>query len=39
LFQNFFNGYILCFLGHSVGGKLFDLFAHEINLKKQSSVI
>ena len=27
-----------CFLGHLFGGQLFELFARETNLKKQSSV-
>ena len=31
---NFFS-----FMGHSFGGQLFELFARETNLKKQSSVI
>ena len=39
MFQNFFNGYIFCFLGHLFGGQLFELFARETNLKKQSSVL
>ena len=38
LLQKNFNGYIFCFLGHLVGGQLFELFARETNLKKQSSV-
>ena len=38
LFQKTFNGYIFCFLGHLVGGQLFEVFAREMNLKKQSSV-
>ena len=38
LFQKIFNGYIFCFLGHLFGGQLFELFARETNLKKQSSV-
>ena len=38
LFQKKFKGYIFCFLGHLVGGQLFELFAHETNLKKKRSV-
>ena len=38
LFQKIFKGYIFCFLGHLFGGQLFELFARETNLKKQSSV-
>ena len=38
LIQKLFNGYIFCFLGHLVGGQLFELFARETNLKKKSSV-
>ena len=38
LFQKKFKGYIFCFLGHSVGGYVFELFAHETNLKKKHSV-
>ena len=38
LFQKLFKGYIFCFLGHLVGGQLFELFARETTLKKQSSV-
>ena len=33
------NDYIFCFLGHLFGGQLFELFARETNLKKQSSLI
>ena len=32
------NGYIFYFLGQLFGGQLFELFARETNLKKQSSV-
>ena len=39
LFQKHFKGYIFCFLGHLVGGQLFELFARETNLKKESSVL
>ena len=39
MFQKVFNGYIFCFLGHLVGGQLFELFARETILKKQSSVL
>ena len=39
LFQKNFNGYIFCLLGHLFGGQLFELFARETNLKKQSSVL
>jgi hypothetical protein len=39
LFQKIFNGYIFCFLGQLFGGQLFELFARETNLKKQSSVL
>jgi hypothetical protein len=38
LFQKVFNGYIFYFLGQLFGGQLFELFARETNLKKQSSV-
>ena len=33
------NGYIFYFLGQLFGGQLFELFARETNLKKQSSVL
>ena len=29
LFLKLFKGYIFCFLGHSVGRYVFELFAHE----------
>ena len=29
---------LFSFMGHSFGGQLFELFARETNLKKQSSV-
>ena len=32
------NGYIFYFLGQLFGGQLFELFARETNLKKQSGV-
>ena len=38
LFQKMINGYIFYFLGQLFGGQLFELFARETNLKKQSSV-
>ena len=38
LFQKLFKGYIFCFLGHSVGRYVFELFAHETNLKKKRNV-
>ena len=38
MFHKIINGYIFCFLGHLVGGQLFELFARETNLKKKSSV-
>ena len=38
MFQKIFNGYIFYFLGQLFGGQLFELFAREANLKKQSSV-
>ena len=38
MFQKIINGYIFYFLGQLFGGQLFDLFARETNLKKQSSV-
>ena len=38
LFQKIINGYIFYFLGQLYGGQLFELFARETNLKKQSSV-
>ena len=34
-----FQWLFFCFLGHLVGGQLFDLFARETNLKKKSSVM
>ena len=39
LFQNFFKGYIVCFMDHSVGRYVFELFARETNLKKKRSVM
>ena len=39
LFQKLFKGYIFCFLGHSVGRYVFELFAFETNLKKKHSVM
>ena len=39
VFQKLFNGYIFCFLGHLVGGYIFELFARETNLKKKRNVI
>ena len=38
LLQKLFKGYIFCFLVHSVGGYVFELFARETNLKKKRSV-
>ena len=38
LFQKIVNGYIFYFLGQLFCGQLFELFARETNLKKQSSV-
>ena len=38
LFQKVFKGYIFCFLGHLVGGKLFELFARETKKKKRSVI-
>ena len=38
MFQKIINGYIFYFLGQLFGGQLFELFARETNLKKQSSV-
>ena len=38
MFQKNFYGYIYYFLGQLFGGQLFELFAREMNLKKQSSV-
>jgi hypothetical protein len=38
LFQKMINGYIFYFLGQLFSGQLFELFARETNLKKQSSV-
>ena len=38
LFQKIFTGYIFYFLGQLFSGQLFELFARETNLKKQSSV-
>ena len=37
-FQKLFKGNIFCFLGHLVGGKIFEEFARETNLKKKRSV-
>ena len=39
LSQKLFKGYIFCFLGHSVGRYVFELFAFETNLKKKHSVM
>ena len=39
MFQKIFNGYIFYFLGQLFSGQLFELFARETNLKKQSSVL
>jgi hypothetical protein len=39
LFQNRFKGYIFSFLGHLVGGKVFEEFASETNLKKKRSAV
>ena len=36
--KNFSKATIFGFLGHLVGGQLFELFARETNLKKKSSV-
>ena len=38
LFQKMINGYIFYFLGQLFSGQLFELFACETNLKKESSV-
>ena len=39
LFQKPFKGYtFFCFLSHSVGRYVFELFASETNLKKKQSV-
>ena len=38
MFQKIINGYIVYFLGQLFGGQLFELFAGETKLKKQSSV-
>ena len=38
MFQKMINGYIFYFLGQLFSGQLFELFAREMNLKKQSSV-
>ena len=38
LFQKLFKAYIFCFLGHSVGRYIFELFTRETNLKKKHSV-
>jgi hypothetical protein len=38
LFQKLFKGYIVCFLGDSIGQYIFEQFAHETNLKKKRSV-
>ena len=38
LFQKRFKGYIFCFLGHSVGRYIFELFARETKLQKKRSV-
>ena len=39
MFQKIINGYIFYFLGQLLGGQLFELFAGETKLKKQSSVV
>ena len=36
--HTFFKSYIFCFLGHSVGRYVFELFAGETILKKKPSV-
>ena len=38
MFQKMINGYIFYFLGQLFSGQLFEIFARETNLKKQSSV-
>ena len=38
LFQKIFKGYIFCFLGHLVGGCIFELNTHGTNLMKKRSV-
>ena len=38
MFQKMINGYIFYFLGLLFSGQLFEIFARETNLKKQSSV-
>ena len=38
MFHKIINGYIFYFLSQLFGGQLFELFARETNLKKQSSV-
>ena len=35
LFQKLFKGHIFSLLGHLVGGKIFEEFAREKNLKKK----
>ena len=39
MFHKIINGYIFYFLSQLFGGQLFDLFARQTNLKKQSSVL
>ena len=36
--KNFSRATFFCFLGHLVGGQLFELFARETNLKEKRSV-
>ena len=38
LFSKLFKGYIICFLGHLFGGKIFEQYDRETNLKKTRSV-
>ena len=38
LFQKLFKGYIFCFLGHTIGWYIFELFVCETNLKKKYTV-
>ena len=33
-----YSKFFFCFLGHLVGGKIFEQFARETNLKKKRSV-
>ena len=38
MIQKLFKGYIFCFLGHFVGGQLFELFARENEFEEKRAV-